>query len=74
MKDVDQVERTIFQWITWYNEERFHSALDYVPPAEYEQAFWRSQEQVPQSARTIKIGLYETRGSSVGPTRLNAVA
>ncbi|MEU7011469.1 integrase core domain-containing protein [Streptomyces sp. NPDC046332] len=29
---VDQVERAIFQWITWYNEERLHSALDYVPP------------------------------------------
>ncbi|MFE1050771.1 IS3 family transposase, partial [Streptomyces olivaceus] len=37
-KDVDQVERAIFQWITWYNEERLHSALDYVPPAEYEEA------------------------------------
>ncbi|WP_374112465.1 IS3 family transposase [Streptomyces sp. CC210A] len=49
-KDVDQVERAIFQWITWYNEERLHSALDYVLPAEYEEAFWRSQEQTPQSA------------------------
>ncbi|XQE84993.1 IS3 family transposase [Streptomyces microflavus] len=49
-KDVDQVERAIFQWITWYNEERLHSALDYVPPAEYEEAFWRSHEQTPQSA------------------------
>ncbi|MGP3945175.1 IS3 family transposase [Streptomyces sp. 6N106] len=49
-RDVDQVERAIFQWITWYNEERLHSALDHVPPAEYEEAFWRSQEQAPQSA------------------------
>ncbi|WP_433544517.1 IS3 family transposase (plasmid) [Streptomyces sp. CA-294286] len=49
-KDVDQVERAIFQWITWYNEERLHSALDYVPPAEYEGAFWRCHEQIPQSA------------------------
>ncbi|WP_107069852.1 IS3 family transposase [Streptomyces sp. CNQ431] len=49
-RDVDQVERAIFQWITWYNEERLHSAFDYVPPAEYEEAFWRSQEQTPQSA------------------------
>ncbi|MFE2095061.1 integrase core domain-containing protein [Streptomyces sp. NPDC059460] len=48
--DVDQVERAIFQWITWSNEERLHSALDYVPPAEYEHDFWRSQEQVPQPA------------------------
>ncbi|MFE1047605.1 integrase core domain-containing protein [Streptomyces olivaceus] len=40
----------MFQWITWYNEERLHSALDYVPPAEYEEALWRSQEQTSQSA------------------------
>ncbi|MEU5599166.1 integrase core domain-containing protein [Streptomyces sp. NPDC020298] len=45
-----QVERAIFQWITWYNEERPHSALDYVPPAEYERDFWQSPERVPQSA------------------------
>ncbi|MFF0794835.1 transposase [Streptomyces spiralis] len=49
-KDVDQVERAIFQWVTWYNEERLHSALDYVPPAEYERDWWRQQEAVPQSA------------------------
>ncbi|GGN62184.1 hypothetical protein GCM10011579_029070 [Streptomyces albiflavescens] len=49
-KDVDQVERAIFQWVTWHNEERLHSALDYVPPAEYERNFWRSQEPALQSA------------------------
>ncbi|NNN37650.1 IS3 family transposase [Streptomyces sp. S3(2020)] len=49
-KDVDQVERAIFQWVTWYNEERLHSALDYLPPAEYERDFWQGQERVPQSA------------------------
>jgi transposase InsO family protein len=49
-KDVDQVERVIFQWVTWYNEERLHSAFDYVPPAEYERDFWQGQERVPQSA------------------------
>ncbi|MEU9875227.1 integrase core domain-containing protein [Streptomyces phaeochromogenes] len=49
-KDVDQVERAIFQWVTWYNEERLHSALDYVPPAEYERDFWQGQERIPQSA------------------------
>ncbi|MDH6222942.1 integrase core domain-containing protein [Streptomyces pseudovenezuelae] len=49
-RDVDQVERAIFQWVTWYTEERLHSALDCVPPAEYERDFWQSMEQVPQSA------------------------
>ncbi|MEU6510914.1 integrase core domain-containing protein [Streptomyces sp. NPDC046942] len=49
-KDVDQVERAIFQWVTWYNEERLHSALDYVPPAEYERDWWRQQEATQQPA------------------------
>jgi len=49
-KDPAQLERVIFQWVTWYNEEHLHSALDYVPPAEYERDFWQSQEQTPQSA------------------------
>ncbi|MET8940324.1 integrase core domain-containing protein [Streptomyces rubiginosohelvolus] len=34
MEGRHQDERAIFQWITWYNGERLHSALDYVSPAE----------------------------------------
>lgn len=49
-KNVAQVERAIFQWVTWYNEERLHSALDYVPPAEYERDWWRQPEAILQSA------------------------
>jgi transposase InsO family protein len=45
-----QVERAIFQWVTWSNEECLRSALDCVPPAEYERDFRQSQEQIPQSA------------------------
>jgi putative transposase len=25
-----------FEWISWYNTTRLHSALDYQPPVEYE--------------------------------------
>lgn len=49
-RDFEQVERAIFQWVTWYNEERLHSALDYVPPAEYERDLRRSLEEEPQTA------------------------
>ena len=27
----DQVERAIFQWVTWYNEERLHSTTCHPP-------------------------------------------
>jgi transposase InsO family protein len=49
-RDVDQVKRAIFPWVTWHNEERLHSAPDYVPPAEYEREWWRQQEATPRSA------------------------
>ncbi|MGW1998267.1 integrase core domain-containing protein [Embleya sp. NPDC001921] len=38
------------EWMTWYNDERPHSALDYMPPIEYEQQHWADQEQTTQSA------------------------
>ncbi|MHB8288274.1 MAG: integrase core domain-containing protein [Acidimicrobiales bacterium] len=28
----------IFEWITWYNNERLHSSLGYMPPEEFEEA------------------------------------
>lgn len=33
----------IFEWITWYNNERLHSSLDYMSPREFEE-FWHDQE------------------------------
>ncbi|MGW1998607.1 IS3 family transposase [Embleya sp. NPDC001921] len=49
-RDFAQVERAVSEWVTWYNDERLHSALDYVPPVEYEQQHWADQEQTTQSA------------------------
>ncbi|MFE2095269.1 integrase core domain-containing protein [Streptomyces sp. NPDC059460] len=49
-RDFDEVERAVFQWVAWYNGERLHSALGYLPPDEYEQAYWAQLEQVPQTA------------------------
>jgi transposase InsO family protein len=68
-KDVDQVERAIFQWVTWCNEERLHSALDYVPPAEYEQSAGDAARTVG-GARSTSRSPPETR--SPGSTKLGA--
>jgi len=47
-RDFDEVERAVFQWVARYNGERLRSALDYVPPDEYEHA--EQQAQAPQTA------------------------
>ncbi|MFE9815920.1 integrase core domain-containing protein [Streptomyces sp. NPDC005773] len=41
--DADQVKRAVVQWVGWYNTERLHFALDYLPPEELEDQHHRSQ-------------------------------
>ncbi|MET8655760.1 integrase core domain-containing protein [Streptomyces griseus] len=66
-KDVDQVERATLQRITRHNEDRLHSALDHVPPDEYEEAFRRSQEQPPQSPEAASPDSARPGLAHVGP-------
>lgn len=37
-RGVDDVELATAKWVAWYNQERLHEALGYIPPAEYEAA------------------------------------
>ncbi|WP_434100988.1 integrase core domain-containing protein [Streptomyces microflavus] len=68
-KDVDQVERAIFQWITWYNEEWLHSALDYVPPASTREPSGEARSRPrsppePRPADSTKLGAAQHEGGS----------
>jgi putative transposase len=38
-RTVDDVELATLPWVHWYNNERLHEHLDYVPPVEYEQTW-----------------------------------
>ena len=43
-RTVEQVELETAAWVHWWNTERLHSACGDVPPAEYEAAYWASQQ------------------------------
>lgn len=40
IKTLVQAEYATAEWVDWYNHDRLHSILDYVPPAEHEQAHY----------------------------------
>jgi putative transposase len=47
-KTVDELELATLSWVHWYNEQRLHTALGYVPPAEYEKNHYRQINPRPQ--------------------------
>jgi len=52
LRTIDDVEYTTMEWVDWFNNRRLHSQLDYVPPEEYEAAYYAhsqtSQPATPQ--------------------------
>ena len=32
------------EWVSWYNEDRLHSACGNIPPAEYEENYYTQLE------------------------------
>jgi putative transposase len=45
--DVDEVELATLSWVHWFNEQRLHSHCHDVPPAEFETAFYATQQTDP---------------------------
>lgn len=39
-KTADELELATLMWVHWYNTGRLHSSIGYVPPAEYEDAYY----------------------------------
>lgn len=39
----EEARLAVFEWITWYNNERLHSSLDYMSPREFEES-WHNQQ------------------------------
>jgi putative transposase len=43
-RNIEAVEFATLEWVDWFNNRRLLEPLGYVPPAEYEEAFYRSQD------------------------------
>ena len=43
-RNIDAVEVTTLEWVDWFNNRRLLGSLGYVPPAEYEEAYYRGQD------------------------------
>ena len=42
-RNIDEVEFAVLEWVDWFNNRRLLEPLGYVPPAEYEAVYYRSQ-------------------------------
>jgi putative transposase len=51
-RTVGEVELATLAWVHWFNEQRLHSYLDDVPPAEFEAAFYAAQQPAPERVGT----------------------
>jgi putative transposase len=45
---LDDVELATLEWVDWYNHRHLHSALDHLPPTEYEAAYTPDPAPAPE--------------------------
>ena len=43
-RSLEQVALATAEWVDWWNYRRLHSAIENVPPAEYEALYYRQHE------------------------------
>lgn len=50
-RNIEAVEFATLVWVHWFNQRRLLEPIGYVPPAEYEAAYYASQNPVPPSSQ-----------------------
>jgi transposase InsO family protein len=48
--NIDEVEYATLDWVDWFNNRRLMEPLGWLPPMEYEQAFYQSQAAQARAA------------------------
>ena len=59
LKGLPQVEEIVFDWVSWYNNERLHSFLGNVPPEEYERDYYAQSHGAPPGDADNKTAALE---------------
>jgi transposase InsO family protein len=49
-RGIDPVEYATLEWVDWFNNRRLLGSIGHVPPAELEEAYYRSQEAPAKAA------------------------
>jgi transposase InsO family protein len=49
-RNIDAVEFATLEWVDWFNNRRLLEPIGHVPPVEYEEVYYRSQEARPKAA------------------------
>jgi putative transposase len=49
-RNIDGVEYATLEWVDWFNNRRLLEPIGYVPPAEYEAAYYRSEQSPAERA------------------------
>jgi putative transposase len=44
----EDVEYATLEWVAWFNTQRLLEPLGYVPPAEFEEQYYRAQATQPE--------------------------
>ncbi|MFQ5549330.1 MAG: integrase core domain-containing protein, partial [Woeseia sp.] len=47
---IDDVEYATLEWVDWFNNRRLFQPIGDVPPAEYEMAYYRQQDESAMAA------------------------
>lgn len=42
LRSFEQVEIATLSWIDWFNNTRLHGEIGYLPPVEFEEAYYRA--------------------------------
>jgi len=70
LRNLGRGREIIGRWVDYYNRERLHAALDYLPPAEY----WEGEPEARKQERSKKLERARQRRVMINRKRLDQAA